>query len=99
MESITVGRWMEAKILELRRNRKKEIFGFSLLVRRDFGKIGSDGRKRKNLFVFFLNGIHNHREMDVGKNPQAKTERKKEIFEFPLLIRQDFGKIGSRRKK
>ena len=28
MESITIGRWMEAKILKLRRNRKKEIFGF-----------------------------------------------------------------------
>ena len=27
-ESITIGRWMEAKILKLRRNRKKEIFGF-----------------------------------------------------------------------
>ena len=38
MESITAGRWMEAKILELRRNRKKEIFDIPLLTRRDFSK-------------------------------------------------------------
>ena len=48
MESITVGRWMEAKILELRRNRKKEIFDFPLLVRQDSPKIGSDLKSGKN---------------------------------------------------
>ena len=38
MESITTGRWMEAKILKLRRNRKKEIFDIPLLARQDFSK-------------------------------------------------------------
>ena len=38
MESRPIGIWMEAKILKLRRNRKKEIFGFPLLVRQDFSK-------------------------------------------------------------
>ena len=38
MESITVGRWMEAKSLKLRRNRKKEIFDIPLLTRQDFSK-------------------------------------------------------------
>ena len=47
MESITIGRWMEAKILKLRRNRKKEIFGFlTFLARQDFSrKIGPDREK------------------------------------------------------
>ena len=43
---------MEAKVLKLRRNRKKEIFGFSLLFRQDFGKIGSDRRKWEKLRLF-----------------------------------------------
>ena len=38
MESITEGRWMEAKSLKLRRNRKKEIFDIPLLTRQDFPK-------------------------------------------------------------
>ena len=47
MESITIGRWIEAKILKLRRNRKKEIFGFlTFLARQDFSrKIGPDREK------------------------------------------------------
>ena len=55
MESLTVGRWMEAKILELRRKRKKEIFDFPLLVRQDFPKIGSD-RKKWEKFCLFVEG-------------------------------------------
>ena len=31
-----------------------------------------------------FNGIQTHRETDGGKNPQAKTGRKKEIFEISL---------------
>ena len=38
MESMAKGKWMEAKILELRRNRKKEIFDIPLLTRQDFSK-------------------------------------------------------------
>ena len=49
MESITIGRWMEAKILELRRNRKKEIFGLSTFDSAGFfQKIGSDRKSGKN---------------------------------------------------
>ena len=49
MESITIGRWMEAKILKLRRNRKKEIFGLSTFVSAGFfQKIGSDRKSGKN---------------------------------------------------
>ena len=38
MESRPIGIWMEAKIVKLRRNRKKEIFDIPLLVRQDFSK-------------------------------------------------------------
>ena len=38
MESRPIGIWMEAKIVKLRRNRKKEIFDIPLFVRQDFSK-------------------------------------------------------------
>ena len=38
MESMAKGKWMEAKILELRRNRKKEIFGFLTFDSAGFSK-------------------------------------------------------------
>ena len=36
-----------------------------------------------------FDGIQTQREMDGGKNPQAKTERKKEIFEISLWSLRD----------
>ena len=49
----------------------------------------------------FFHGIHNHRTMDGGKNPQAKTEPKERNFWFShFLARQDFSrKIGPDREK
>ena len=45
---------MEAKILKLRRNRKKEIFGFlTFLARQDFSrKIGPDREKVEKICLF-----------------------------------------------
>ena len=45
---------MEAKILELRRNRKKEILVFSLLVRQDFPEKSVLAEKKWKNFVFLL---------------------------------------------
>ena len=42
---------------------------------------------------FFFYGIHNHRTMDGGKNPQAKTEPKERNFGFLT-----FGSAGFSRK-
>ena len=46
-------------------------------------------------------GIHNHRTMDGGENPQANTEPKERNFWFShFLVRQDFSrKIGPDREK
>ena len=52
MESITTGRWMEAKILKLRRNRKKEIFDIPLLARQDFSKNRFWPKKWKTFRLF-----------------------------------------------
>ena len=61
---------MEAKSLKLRRDRKKEIFDFPLLIRQDFWKIGSDRKKWKK----FLPPTHAVLRSNVGR-PLSALER------------------------
>ena len=77
---------------------RKNISSIGVAVKRLRGNLLREHESQSKRGPIF-DGIQDHREMDGGKNPQAKTERKTEIFGFSLLIRQDSGKIGSDRRK
>ena len=90
MESRPIGIWMEAKIVKLRRNRKKEIFDIPLLVRQDFSKkIGSDRRKWKK----FLPPTHAVLRSRVGRLYSALERgvlgRPGAFFSFRELLRRN----------
>ena len=73
--------------------RRRELSEF-ILIHRMF-RSSFVARKQR-----IFDGIHNHRTMDGGKNPQAKTEPKERNFWFShFWFGRIFQKIGSGRKK
>ena len=66
MESITAGRWMEAKILELRRNRKKEIFGLSTFDSAGFPQKSVLTEKVEKICLFVEGSLSFNRTLVAG---------------------------------